>query len=162
MSTTGPLTERNMQIHEELDALLLQGLEALTAMQLEESHRCFIRLAESLQRHAATEDAQVLPQYERIGEFPRGASLEILIGEHGTLERLANRAVTILDELRHAPTPSRREMVRHLHEFLRLRALLEHHTLRETTLMYPVLDQHLADHERKVIERALNTPLHER
>lgn len=159
MSTTGPLTQTNATIHEGLDALLLQGMDALTAMRLQEAYALFETLRQSLQRHAATEDDRVLPKYERIGEFPRGASLEILVGEHGTLERLAQRAVEIADTLRRAAEGSRREMVLHLHEFLRLRAVLEHHTIRETTLMYPVLDRNLAIDESKALEAALTAPL---
>ena len=82
--------------------------------------------------------------------------MDILDGEHRMLERLASRAVEVVDSLMGAPEGDlRRQVVLHLHEFLRLRAVLEHHTLRETTLVYPVLDEALTDDERRAMMSAL-------
>lgn len=156
MDDTGTITRLNGQIHAAWDERLLLGLEALTALRLEDARGHFTHVADSLQTHASLEDEVILPKYERIGTFPRGASMDILDGEHRMLDRLAARAVEVVDTLIGALEGDlRRQVVLHLHEILRLRAVLEHHTLRETTLVYPVLDGALTDDERRAMVSAL-------
>lgn len=156
MDDAGPITRLNARIHAAWDERLLQGIEALTALRLEEAREHLTLLAAELQAHAAREEAFILPKYERIGTFPRGASLEILDGDHRMLDKLAARAVAIVERLFEAPREDlRRQVVLHLDAFLRLRSVLEHHTLRETELMYPVLDDALDEDELRAALAAL-------
>lgn len=151
------LTELNSQLHAQLDEALLCALEALTALELETFEERWSAFEAALEEHKQLEDGEVFPHYAALpGLFPRGGSPELLAGDHTSIEKAllsCRRAVTHLCAT--PPARLRREVVLVLERFLRLRGVLEHHTLREERFLYPALDEALSEKRRAELLAAL-------
>ncbi len=149
MSALSKLNDLNTRIHAQLDEQLLATLEAATALELQHFEARWSAFEAALEEHKELEDREVFPLYAALeGPYPRGGSPELLAADHTSIEKAlapCRRAVAHL-----LATPAahlRRELVLVLERFLRLRGILEHHTLREERFLYPALDASL-DQER--------------
>jgi len=144
----------NARVHDALEALWLEAMEAATLLDLEAARSAWDAFTGALAVHAALEDAEVLTIYEAHGTFPRGASLDIMTAEHAKLDALAANGREALDEV-----TDRRSMIRLLPRLMRPQQLLEHHTIREQTLVYPTLKTLCNSLELQQIRAALEKSL---
>lgn len=152
---TGSLTELNGRIHAWLDDLLLEHLEALVALNLTEARRLWQRFAEALLKHAEVEDSVALPVYERLGAFPEGGQPSLLAAEHKGIERMLKTLTRRLEALSPTDPALRRKVVVGLDRYMLFRHLIEHHTLREQNIFYPLLDEKARADEKARIAQAL-------
>ena len=152
---TGSLTDLNGQIHAWLDDLLLQHLEALTALNLNEAKELWRQFADALLAHAQAEDSVALPVYERLGNFPEGGQPSLFDAEHKGIERMLRSLTQRLENLSPDDPTLRRRIVVSLDRYMLFRHLIEHHTLREQNIFYPTLDEKASEKEKQSIAEAL-------
>lgn len=149
------LTDLNGKIHALLDELLLRHLEALTALKLNEARKVWGKFANGLLSHARAEDEVALPIYSRLGIFPEGGKPSLFDAEHKGIERMLKSLTQLLDELSPNEPSLRRKVVTSLDKYMLLRHLIEHHTLREQNIFYPILDEKASDDEKQKVSKAL-------
>lgn len=151
----GSLTELNGRIHAWLDDLLLRHLEAMTALNLPTAKAVWQQFADALLRHAQAEDEVALPVYERLGEFPQGGHPSLFAAEHKGIERMLKSLTQRIDTLSPTDPTLRRKIVVGLDRYMLFRHLIEHHTLREQNIFYPLLDERSDTSEKSHITNAL-------
>ncbi len=152
---TDSLTDLNGRIHAQLDDLLLQHLEALTALNLMEAQQLWHCFANALLKHAEAEDSVALPVYERLGKFPEGGHPSLFSAEHKGIERMLKMLTQRLESLSPTDPSLRRKVVVGLDRYMLFRHLIEHHTLREQNIFYPLLDAQVSADEKARIADAL-------
>jgi hypothetical protein len=72
-----------------------------------------------------------------------------------SLDKVVRAGVDALAAIRAAETHKRRVMIAHLGPLLRVRNVLEHHTLREERLLYPTLEASLRGEAADTLSAAL-------
>ncbi|MGQ9463988.1 MAG: hypothetical protein ACUVTP_13075 [Candidatus Fervidibacter sp.] len=149
------LTDLNGKIHALLDGLLLRCLEALTALRLDEAKEVWGKFANALLSHARAEDEVALPIYSRLGIFPEGGKPPLFDAEHKGIERMLKSLTQLLDELSPNEPSLRRKVVTSLDKYMLFRYLIEHHTLREQNIFYPILDEKASDDDKRNVSKAL-------
>ena len=150
-----------LSFHRTLHQTLLDGLErglvAAVALDFPQAARCFGAVAQTVTAHRRDEEAALAELSEH--EPPRGAGQALIVAEHDKLDALLATALATLDALSglaELPLDAQRlALVRHLDTLLRVKHLLEHHTLRENEILYPHLLIHLPEAKRQVLEHAL-------
>ncbi len=149
------LTELNGSIHAWLDDLLLRHLEALTDLNLVEARAIWQKFANALLNHSKAEDALALPVYERLGNFPEGGQPSLFSAEHKGIERMLKSLTQRLENLSPNDPSLRRKVVIGLDKYMLFRHLIEHHTLREQNIFFPILDEKASSDEKERIANAL-------
>lgn len=149
------LTDLNGKIHALLDELLLRHLEALTALRLNEAKEVWGKFADALLSHARVEDEVALPIYSRLEIFPEGGKPSLFDAEHKGIERMLKFLTQLLDELSPNEPSLRRKVVTSLDKYMLFRHLIEHHTLREQNIFYPILDERASVEEKQRVSEAL-------
>lgn len=149
------LTDLNGKIHALLDELLLRHLEALTALRLNEAKEVWGKFADALLSHARAEDEVALPIYSRFGILPEGGKPSLFDAEHKGIERMLKSLTQLLDELSPNEPSLRRKVVTSLDKYMLFRHLIEHHTLREQNIFYPILDERASAEEKQRVSEAL-------
>jgi len=153
------LTDLNGRIHAWLDEWLLRHLEALTALDLEAAKRWWQKFSDALMAHAKVEDSVALPVYERLGNFPEGGQPSLFDAEHKGIERMLRSLTQRLESLSPHDPSLRRRIVVSLDRYTLFRHLIEHHTLREQNIFYPLLDEKVDADEKERIKTALQSAL---
>ena len=128
----GQLSHANQTAHARHDSLLLEVLKCITALDLGQAQTRWGSFCEALEAHAAFEEEVIFPLYAGLGSRPRGAGLELFEADHTSFRKVINACHETLRELRAIQRGSddlRGEMVIRLKPFLRLRGVLEHHSL---------------------------------
>lgn len=150
-----PLSAAHHELHERLLARIEQGLVAATRLDFASTHVSFSEVGVAISRHRRAEELALaaLP-IEPVA--PRGASTELVTAEHDKLDEVVVRSLDVIAALTTLGDTSefarRVALVRHLESLLRVRHLLEHHTLREESLVYPHLEDHLPEPARARLE----------
>ncbi len=158
-SPTITLTDLNGSIHARFDELLLRHLEALTALDLDAAKSWWRKFADALMAHARAEDNVALPIYERIGNFPKGGHPSLFDAEHKGIERMLRSLGQRLDNLSPNAPSLRRRIVVNLDRYMLFHHLIEHHTLREQNIFYPILDEHADADAKEQIYSALQAAM---
>lgn len=156
MAQLSSLTELNGHIHAWLDDLLLQHLEALTALDLTKANDLWQKFSDGLLKHAQAEDEFALPVYERLGKFPEGGHPSMFHAEHKGIERMLNSLTKRLKSFSPTELSLRHKIVVNLDKYVLFRHLIEHHTLREQNIFYPILDEKANGNEKASIAKALS------
>lgn len=149
------LTGANALVHEEIDEALLDVLEGITALDDDAAEAAWDRFVLALQAHTRFEEAEIFTRYASLGPHPRGEGLELFEADHISLDKVVRAGVNALAAIRAAETHKRRVMIAHLGPLLRVRNVLEHHTLREERLLYPTLEASLRDEAAETLSAAL-------
>lgn len=139
----GQLSYANQAAHAQHDSLLLEVLKCITALDLTQAQVHWASFCEALEAHAALEEEVIFPLYADLGSRPRGAGLELFEADHTSFRKVINACHETLRELsamQRGAADLRGEMVIRLKPFLRLRSVLEHHSLREQLHLYPSLE----------------------
>ena len=153
------LADLNGHIHAWLDEWLLRHLEALTALDLEVTKHLWRKFADALIAHAQVEDSVALPVYERLGNFPEGGQPSLFDAEHKGIERMLRSLAQRLESLSPNDPSLRRRIVVNLDRYMLFRHLIEHHTLREQNIFYPLLDEKVEADEKERIKEALQNAM---
>ncbi len=153
------LTDLNGRIHAWLDECLLRHLEALTALDLEAAKRWWRKFSDALMAHAQVEDSVALPVYERLGNFPEGGQPSLFDAEHKGIERMLRSLTQRLENLSPDDPSLRRRIVVSFDRYMLFRHLIEHHTLREQNIFYPLLDEKVDADEKERIKAALQNAM---
>ena len=144
----------NGTIHDVLEALWMEAMEAVTALELRNAAERWERFETGLRLHAHREDQDVMPVYVTLGPFPRGGAPDIVRAEHLKLEKLGRagrRAIAHIGD--------RADMIRQLPHLMRVHQLFEHHTQREQSMVYPTLLARCEEAERGSIGATLQRSL---
>lgn len=131
-------------------------LEALTRLDFLAVMRALDRFRTLLRDHLALEEGEVMPLARSLSAELAG-ELERIDGDHRILVRSLAAACDALGEIRRAPAP-RRALVRRLGVVQRPREVLEHHGLRETARLYPLLDDELGPATALALARRIDHP----
>jgi Hemerythrin HHE cation binding domain. len=153
------LTDLNGRIHAWLDEWLLRHLEALTALDLEGAKNWWRKFSDALMAHAQVEDIVALPVYKRLGNFPEGGHPSLFDAEHKGIERMLRSLTQRLESLSPNDPSLRRRIVVNLDRYMLFRHLIEHHTLREQNIFYPLLDEKVDADEKERIKEALQNAM---
>jgi len=151
------LTDLNGRIHVWLDEWLLRHLEALTALDLEAAKHWWRKFADALMAHSHAEDSVALPVYERLGNFPEGGQPSLFEAEHKGIEGMLRSLTQRLESLSPHDPSLRRRIVVSLDRYMLFRHLIEHHTLREQNIFYPLLDEKANPEAKTNIADALSS-----
>ena len=154
-SPHGVLTTANARVHEEIEDALLSFLEGITALDDAHATAAWDRFLAAFERHARFEEAEIFPRYEDLGPRPRGQGLELFEADHVSLNKVIRAAVSAIAMIREATTDKRRVMITQLGALLRVRNILEHHTLREERFLYPALEASLPHSAQATLATAL-------
>ena len=150
-----PLTAANTRVHEEIDDALVGFLEGITALDETAAKAAWDRFVIALESHAQFEEATIFPRYAALGPHPRGQGIELFEADHTSLEKVVRGALEAIATIEAAHVDKRRVMITQLNALLRVRSILEHHTLREERFLYPTLEASLAEGERDAMVEAL-------
>ena len=143
----------NSRIHLVIHELALEMLEAVTALDLDSADALLQQLQRAHHLHARAEEAEVLPRYQQLGPFPRGAAPELVEADHWMVEKSLAAAERGIRALRVRPV--RRFLIEHLDAFLRVKHVLEHHDARERDHVYPSLEVGLSLEDQALVRAAL-------
>jgi len=143
------LTAANTRVHGEIDEALLRVLEAATALDADGLRESWSRFVSLHEVHVAFEEGEVFPLYAGLDAHPRGGGPDLFVADHVSLGKVAAAAADALGAILDAGAGrlGRRVMVKHLGPLIRLRNVLEHHTLREERFLYPRLEATLGAEE---------------
>ena len=147
------LTEANNITHLRHEHTLDSVIIAMTELHFKHASQLLQSFADDLAHHMRIEETFVQPLIETT-DNKLARQVE---GDHKILLKSLKKCQAILKQLIEADYPNMRLlMVKNLDGFIRLRAVLEHHTIRETDLVYTYLDQqnsqlpeHLAESLKK-------------
>ncbi|MEW5853204.1 MAG: hemerythrin domain-containing protein [Myxococcota bacterium] len=153
------LVDANQRVHDELHEALLQTMELLTALDVPGARARWRAFTTALSRHMETEERDVLPPYASLPHHERGGAPEHLKGDHTVLLRNSAACEERLASLDPASPSLLRDVVLALDVFFRLLHVMDHHTERETLLMYPALERALLAADLQRIARALGEPV---
>jgi hemerythrin-like domain-containing protein len=156
----GPLTAANALVHEAIDDALLGFLEGITALDERAATAAWDRFIEALERHARFEEAEIFPRYALLGPHPRGQGLDLFEADHVSLDKVVRAALKAIATIQSAEAHKRRAMITQLGPLLRVRNILEHHTLREERFLYPTLEASLSEASVRDLVTALNAAAH--
>ena len=151
----GALTQANNAVHEGIDTCLLDLLEAITALDMGAVPALWRALVERLEGHATWEEANTFPRYAALPDHPRGGGPALFEADHASLRKVTGAAAEAIEIIAAARTNQRRVMITQLGSILRLRSVLEHHSLREERFLYPRLDEVLPKAEGRALADAL-------
>lgn len=150
-----PLTAANAREHASQLERYERFLEAATCLDFAAMSTHIEGFADALGRHMQFEEEEVLKSFRE--HCPdRRAEIARIEGDHRILLRVMDSVRLVLRDLAAADEP-RRTLVRRLGVLDRLRDVLEHHTLRESTRLYPFLDQALPVEIRDVLCRRMQS-----
>ncbi len=138
--------------------MALEHRVGLVTGDLDRASSALARLDRWLQDHVAKERALVMPRYEPLGSFPRGAAPEIVENEHVKILAGLAEAHRGLDQVRSARGDSRAVAIVELLDAERLwLGLLEHHDQRERAFVYPRLDGALSSAAKQALIAEMTT-----
>lgn len=125
--------------HEHFEQLMLMHQEALVGLELSEARRLFEQLRCRKVDHMQLEDRELLPLYAELGQWERGGNPEIIRAEHDQIYLMMNHLTQSLEDLDRPGQLTRRAVVEVLDAEKSFKGVLEHHSLREATHLYPAL-----------------------
>ena len=130
------LANANQRWHQVLDALYQTFLESLTALEFDRARQHWEAFGHNLITHIDFEQTHIEP----LTEAWENNTLKLIQSDHLILNRLLPRLDKAFGLIEQAGSP-RTELVRQLDGFIKMRNVLEHHDLRETENLYPLLDE---------------------
>lgn len=137
-----------MDHHKELGALLQEHQEALIGLDLARAKDRLLAYEQKLLAHMRHEETKILPRYALL-PVVRGAPVEYFTGEHQRIrERLAEVRERVLPLEPDLPDLKRR-IVDAFDRTALMKAILEHHDLREGQFLYPRLEEVTTEDERR-------------
>ncbi|HET9869520.1 MAG TPA: hemerythrin domain-containing protein, partial [bacterium] len=158
-STASPSLKNLSRIHRELGGLFHRHQEALLSGDLARARALFQDYEAALRSHTREEDEVLIPLYrERALPPPRGGSPEYFTGEHQKINEWLGRLRLRLSRLTGGAKGSR-ALLALLDDEAFFKRYLEHHSLREDRVFYPVLDRLLTPRERTGLARLLSFTL---
>lgn len=139
-----------LDIHQVLRELFLQHQEALLDADLARAGERLEEFERRLLHHIREEEELLLPIYERAGVIPGGPPV-LFTGEHKRMRELLAGFRLALSSLEQNPTGRKRGILWLLDRQATFKNLMEHHDLRETTILYPALDRVTSEAERREV-----------
>jgi hemerythrin-like domain-containing protein len=139
-----------LDIHKALQELFLQHQEALLDADLMRAGKRLEEFEGRLFDHIREEEELLLPVYERAGAIPGGPSV-LFTGEHKRMQELLAGFKQALSSLKQDPGGRKRGILWLLDRQATFKNLMEHHDLREATILYPALDRVTSEAERRDI-----------
>ncbi|MGV6852505.1 MAG: hypothetical protein ACWA5R_10065 [bacterium] len=127
------LLQANTQSHERQENTINLMLMALTELNIETALKHFKDFETDLSQHMQAEEQHIQPL---IKQHENNLARQVE-GDHKILLKFVAKCDAFLHKLHQTPLAEQRLlMVQNLDAFIRLRAILEHHTIRENELVY--------------------------
>ena len=140
------LAEQMMGLHDSLDRAFFAHQCALLDRDFERAATTIDAYRSCLHRHAADEEAWMLPRYEALGGDATDAPLRLFLGEHARMREFVDEFVARVDALRRAPDD--RKLLELFDREATYKNLALHHDLRERNMLYPFLGARLSASEQ--------------
>lgn len=141
---TGVLEQRLMGDHPRIEELFRSHRFALLDRDLELARERFETFRETLLAHLEFEEREILPLYEQHAAADTNSPPEQFRKEHTKLRELCRKIGARLESI----GDGHAQVLDLLDTEVFLRSLLEHHDLREGSILYPRLGEVLADEEQ--------------
>jgi hemerythrin-like domain-containing protein len=148
-----------LDTHEELDELFLTHQEALLALDLDRARDLLWEFETGLRHHMRLEEELLLPIYQRAAPVPGGA-VELFTGEHRKMLWFLERFKESMAELEAGQPDLKRRVIQLLDHQAQFKHLVEHHDLREQSILYPALDRVTGEAERRELLARSAAALH--
>ncbi|HJP02250.1 MAG TPA: hypothetical protein QF764_10820 [Planctomycetota bacterium] len=158
---TRPLSEL-LDVHEELSERFAVHQEQVLAGELAGAEEDLEAYCALLLVHMRSEETLVLPAFEALGLDCERGRVELYRAEHAKILWWLDELRRRLAELRDSAQDPRARIAL-LDREATFKRVMEHHDLREREYLYPLLDEHAGDVERRRLWRELEalekTPL---
>ncbi len=156
MTESTSLKRINARIHDLQDQALLAFFSSISALDLPAAERDWERFSTALRVHMEMDQAEVLTRYGALEKQLTGASVAVFVNDHDILGRALDNVDALMRTLRESDPDARRGiLVKEFFALGRMRDVHEHHTLRETAILYPYLGQRLAEADVDAVREAL-------
>ena len=143
------LTTANTLTHHRHESLINNVIVEMTELKFTLSIETLKNFSDDLAQHMHAEETHIQPLLES-SDNKLARQVE---GDHKILLRTLNKCRKTLEQLEKTDVEKKRLlMVQNLDAFIRLRAVLEHHTIRETELVYEALDQQKHNLPENIVE----------
>ena len=142
---SGVLEQRLMGDHPRIDELFRSHRFALLDRDLDLARERFGVFQSTLLAHLEFEEDEILPLYERHAAADTNSPPEQFRKEHAKLRELCRKIRTRLESIGNGHA----QVLDLLDTEVFLRSLLEHHDLREGSILYPRLSEMLGDEEQE-------------
>lgn len=139
-----------LEIHEHLNETLLLHQEALLALDLELAFARLKQFESELRAHMRIEEDLLLPVYARAGRI-QGGPVEFYTGEHKRMLEFLQRFTEKLEQLMRNPKNVKRGIIELFDEQAQFKQLMQHHDMREQSILYPTLDRVTSEEERRAL-----------
>lgn len=139
-----------LEIHEHLNETLLLHQEALLALDLELAFARLKQFESELRAHMRIEEDLLLPIYARAGRI-QGGPVEFYTGEHKRMLEFLQRFTEKLEQLMRNPKNVKRGIIELFDEQAQFKQLMQHHDMREQSILYPTLDRVTSEEERRAL-----------
>jgi len=139
------------QDHRELSELLVQHQIALTELDLDRALRLLAQFDREIRAHAAWEDKELLPIYEKRAEPTHVGDPAILRAEHHKIEGHLDLFRARVQQLDPDDPDLRRRVIAVIDDQRIFKQVLKHHAEREEKTLYPILDDLCTEEERRRI-----------
>lgn len=139
-----------LEIHEHLNETLLLHQEALLALDLELAFGRLKQFESELRAHMWIEEDLLLPVYARAGRI-QGGPVEFYTGEHKRMLEFLQRFTEKLEQLMRNPKNVKRGIIELFDEQAQFKQLMQHHDMREQSILYPTLDRVTSEEERRAL-----------
>jgi hemerythrin-like domain-containing protein len=151
-------------IHGELSDLFYRHQKALLQGDYQKARRLMGLYEESAGTHMKEEEEILLPLYRQRATPIQGGDPEFFIQEHQKIVEFLSRLKFRLSRL--APSLDFKDMIALLDDEAHFKKFVEHHVLREDTILYPEVERVVTEKEKGALMRlmtySLTAPLAEK
>ena len=137
-----------LEIHQRLNEMLLLHQEALLALDVDLALARLKPFERELRAHIRAEEDVLLPIYARAGRI-QGGPIEFYTGEHKRMLEFLARFTEKLERLITDRAGLKRKIIELFDEQAVFKQLMQHHDMREQSLLYPTLDRVTGEEERR-------------
>ncbi|MBI4232342.1 DUF59 domain-containing protein [Candidatus Peregrinibacteria bacterium] len=140
-----------LKVHDNLDEIFISHQISLLELNLEKAKEFLGEFERMIKIHMQHEDA-LFPVFQRAGKIEGGGE-ELFVGEHKKMLEFLARFKEAINKLNVTSPTIKKEIIKFLDDEALFKHLVEHHSLREENVLYPVLDKVTTPEER---EKLLN------
>lgn len=138
-----------LKLHRELDEMFLCHQEALLSLDVRSASEILSQYKPEILLHTKQEEDLLLPLYQaRAGRIP-GGPVELFLGEHKKMMGFIDEFQKALIRMRlESGSDLKRSIIALMDRESVYKCLVEHHSHRETNILYPWLDRVTTEEER--------------
>ncbi len=140
--------DRIEQVHYQMEWLFHQHQLAVLQRVFPQAWSFLDQFEKLLLAHMQEEEQLLFPIYKERCSKARGGALSIFIGEHRKIVEFMNQLHRLFNEIK-GQESHKKETIDLLEKQYRFKELLNHHYLREQTILFPELNLVTSDEEKR-------------